>query len=69
VSFEIERKEDKIYITYKNLDYEIEPISINVEIEVKKFEECVQKFREKGIIKPELQALINFVFYGDCIEY
>jgi hypothetical protein len=69
MSFEIEKKENKVYITYKNLDYEIEPILINVEIEVKKFEECVQKFKEKGIINPELQAIISFVFYGGCVEY
>ena len=69
MSFEIERKEDKIYITYKNLDNEIEPILINVEIENKKFEECVKKITEKGIENPELQAMIRFVFYDDCDDY
>jgi len=69
MSFEIEKKENKVYITYKNLDNEIEPILINVEIENKKFEECVKKITEKGIENPELQAMIRFVFYDDCDDY
>ena len=68
MSFEIERKEDKIYITYKNLDNEIEPIIINVEIEAKKFEECVKKERERDAVNPELNTIMRFVLYGEDIE-
>jgi len=69
MSFTIERKGDKVYITYESLYNQIEPVIINVEIENKKFEECVKEITEKGIENPELQVMIRFVFYGDCVEY
>ena len=68
MSFTVERKENKIYITYESLYNEIEPVTINVEVEVKKFDECVKKFAERGIVNPELEAMIEFVFYGEDIE-
>jgi len=68
MSFTVERKEDKIYITYGNLDNEFEPITINVEVEVKKFEECVQKERKRNVENPELETIMRFVLYGEDIE-
>jgi len=69
MSFTIERKENKVYITYESLHNQIDPVIINIEIENKRFEECVKEITEKGIVNPELEAMIRFVFYGDCIEY
>ncbi len=68
MSLNVERKEDKIYIQYENPDNEIEPVTINVEIEAKKFEECVKKEREKGAENPELNAMLRFILYGEDIE-
>jgi len=68
MSLKVEKKEDKIYMQYENLDNEIEPITINVEIEVKKFEKCVQKERERGAVNPELNTIMRFVLYGEDIE-
>ncbi len=68
MSLNVERKEDKIYIQYENPDNEIEPVTINVEIEAKKFEECVKKEREKGAKNPELNAMLRFILYGEDIE-
>ena len=68
MSLTVERKEDKVYITYENLYNEIEPITINVEVEVKKFDECVKKFAERGVMDPELEAMIEFVLFGEDNE-
>ena len=68
MSLKVEKKEDKIYITYENPDNEFEPIIINVEIDNKKFEECVQKERERNVENPELETIMRFVLYGEDIE-
>jgi len=68
MSLNVERKEDKVYITYKNPDNEFEPITINVEVEVKKFEKCVQKERKRNVENPELETIMRFVLYGEDIE-
>ena len=68
MSLKVERKEDKVYITYKNPDNEFEPIMITEEVSIKKFEECVQKERKRGTKDPELNTIIGFVLFGENIE-
>ena len=68
MSLKVERKEDKVYIEYKDLEIEIDPAPITVEVEVKKFDKCVQKLKEKGIENPDLNAIIRFILYGEDIE-
>ena len=65
MSLKVERKEDKVYIEYKNPDNEIEPVLINVEVDNKKFEECIKKERERKVEDPELDAIIEFVLFGE----
>ena len=68
MSLKVERKEDKVHITYENPDNEFEPILITVEIDNKKFEECVKKERERNVENPELETIMGFVLYGEDIE-
>ena len=68
MSLKVEKNEYKIYMLYENPDNEIEPILITEEIEVKKFEECVKKEREKGTDNPELNTILRFILYGENIE-
>jgi len=68
MSLKVERKEDKVHITYENPDNEFEPIVINVEIDNKKFEECVKKEKEIEAENPELNTIMRFMFYGEDIE-
>jgi len=68
MSLKVERKENKVYITYKDLEIEIEPDPINVEVEVKKFDECVKRLKEKGIENPDLNTIIKFALLGEDIE-
>jgi len=68
MSLKVERKEDKVYITYENPDNEIEPILITAEIDNKKIEECVKKLKDKDIEDPELNAIIEFILFGEDNE-
>ena len=65
MSLKIERKKDKVHIEYENSDNEFEPILISVEVDNKKFEECVKKERERKVEDPELNAIIEFVLFGE----
>ena len=67
IEFEIKKKKDKVLIrtVYSDDLLDTQP-GDEFEIDRKKFDECVRKYKQKGREDSECDAIIDLVLYGKC---